>query len=54
MLNFKCAARIITPGGHIYIRGRGYAPAISDTTPINYKRYLSPICVGVAAIDIYP
>ena len=34
LLNFKCAARIITPGGHIYIRGRGCTPGISKTTPL--------------------
>ena len=33
-LNFKCAARIITLEGHIYIRGWGYAPGILKTTPL--------------------
>ena len=54
LLNFKFAARIITPRGKIYITGRGRTPGISKTTSIKLKWYPSLICVGVATIDVYP
>ena len=55
LLNFKCAARIITPRGTPLHKKAGVRAGNLENEPYKIiKWYLSLLCLGVATIDDYP